>query len=210
MKRFLVGCLSIFAVLLVAGGIAAYAFLWRPARALLSSAQQIQQIEQLDRRVENRSSFTPPVDGLLETSDVERYLRVQDSMRSDLAGRMEELNDKYDQLQTADGRPRIRQILNAYADLFGLIRDAKEAQVAALNAEGFSLTEYAWVKREVLAAVGLPVYGFDLGALAEAARSGRELEAPTAPREAPAANVDLLAPYRERFEELVGFAYFGL
>ena len=209
-KKFLVGCLISFAVLLVAGGIAGYVFLWRPIRAIAQLPAQLQQIQQLDSRVQNRADFTPPAGGLLEASDVDRYLRVQESMRDDLAGRMEELDRKYDQLQTADGRPRFRQIMNAYADLFGLIGEAKEAQVAALNAEGFSLDEYAWVKGEVLAAAGLPVTGFDLSAIADAARSGRELEAPTLSREVPEANLELLAPYKDRFEELVGFAYFGL
>lgn len=210
MKRFLIGCLAVFVVVLVAGAIAAYVFLWRPIRAVAQLPQQIAQVQQLDDRVQDRSPFTPPADGLLAAADIERYLRVQEAMRADLAGRMEELDAKYQQLQTADGRPRIRQILNAYADLFGLIREAKEAQVAALNAQSFSVAEYAWVKREVLAASGLPVTGFDLGQIVEAASSGRELEAPTLVREVPQANLDLVEPYRDRLEELIGFAYFGL
>jgi hypothetical protein len=210
MKRFVIGCLSVFAVLLIAGAIAAYVFLWRPARAAIGAVQQVQQIQQLDSRVQDRSRFTPPADGLLNEGDVERYFLVQESMRADLEGRLEELNVKYDEFQTADGRPRIRQILNAYADLFGLIRDAKEAQVEALNAQRFSLDEYGWVKQEVLAASGLAIQGFDLGALAAAAQSGEELEAPTLAREVPQANLDLVEPYRDRFEDLIGLAYFGL
>ncbi len=210
MKRFLIGCLGVFAVLLVAGGIAAYLFLVRPARQLINSVQQLRQIEQLDSRVQDRSVFTPPANGHLDQAQVDRYLLVQESIRTQLAGRVDQLEEKYDDFQTENGRPRIRQLVNAYSDLFGLIREAKEAQVEALNDQDFSLSEYAWVKDEVLSAAGYTMSGFSLAAIAEAASSGEELAPPTLAREVPQENLELLENYKDRLEEVIGLVFFGL
>jgi hypothetical protein len=88
-----------------------------------------------------------------------------------------------------------------------LIVDAKEAQVDALNANGFSLGEYAWVRGQVIRAAGFSAYQVDLAALAADGDDDlvRELEA-----DVPAANVALVAPYAEELEQFLPLAAFGL
>lgn len=202
----MVGCLGVVAVLLVVGGVLAYAFVVRPARQAFAGVQELARLEQLNEQVRERSSFVAPQNGELSEDQLERFLAVQAQMRSELEGRFEELDARYE-ASRSEGLRGFGELARAYGDLARLIVQAKEAQVAALNAQGFSLDEYAWVKRQVLAAAGLPLVSFDLGQLG----SDQEAEPVVlSTTEAPEANRALVEPYRERLEETLVLAYFGL
>lgn len=203
-KKIAIGCLSVFALLAVAGGIIGYVFIYRPVQQAARSVQQFNQLAELERQVQNRSSFTPPADGVLTQVQLDRYLSVQGQMRAQLAHRVAELDAKYQEISRSERDPGFRELMAGYADLLGLVVEAKRAQVAALNQHNFSLQEYAWVRREVFRAAALPLSQLDWSEL-----TGSSVQLPETTA-VPEANIRLLAPYRDNLEEMLGLAFFGL
>ncbi len=207
----LVGCLVVLAVVLVGGGAAAYYFIGRPALAAFNAARDLGRIQQIESRVSNRASFTPPADALLTEQQVDRYLSVSRQVMSGLEARVAVLDERYRELSTGSSSSPsfagLREAASAWADLLRLIVQAKETQVNALNSNGFSLAEYRWVRSQVLGAAGVSFFEVDLTTLIEQA-GDPTVRRPTAT--VPQANVDLVAPYVDELERLVPLAVFGL
>jgi hypothetical protein len=206
MKKWLIGCSAVLAIVLVAGGILTYIFVVRPVRAVVNSAQELTQIVDLNKTIKNISSFQMPEGGLLSAEQLERFMAVQTGIRERLAASFDQLEAKYQEIEAQGRDLHFKELMSAYADLFKLIKTAKEAQVAELNAKGFSLEEYNWVKQEALRASGIPFAGFDLSQIAN--EDAKALPVSTAP--APEANIKLLEPYKDKLEEYLSLAFFGL
>ncbi len=214
MKRFAIGCASVLGIVVVVGGVLAYVYLWRPAQAYLASIEQFAQIETLNQQVANRTAYTPPSDELLAETQVEAFFAVQETIRNDLSGRYDELVGKYQtleaQLEREQREPSLRELLDAWSDIASLVVDAKAAQVAALNEANLSLAEYDWVRVQIYRAFGYQGLSVGLTDLAQDTANEQtftdfaDLEPP------PDANLALVEPYRERFEETLALALFGL
>lgn len=203
-KKFAIGCLVAVLAVLVVGGGAAYFYVIRPLTSTVRAGAELTKLVELENRVSNKRPFTAPVNGELEGAQVERFVQVTNAVMGGLENRARELEAKYDSLR--QGNPGVRQVLNAYADIIKLVVEAKEMQVAALNSAGFSVAEYDWVRRSVLQAAGHGVMQVDLTALAQ----GEVQEAQGTGAAVPEANVELVAPHRDRIGEYVGLAMFGL
>jgi hypothetical protein len=203
-KKFVMGCLVVVAALLVVGGGAAYFYVIRPLTSTVKAGMELPKLAELDRQVRNKAPFSPPADELLQEQDLQRYLQVSDAVLEGLKGKAQELERKYDSLK--NGQPGLRQIVSAYGDIIQVVVGAKELQVQALNAAGFSVDEYEWVRGSVLRAAGHDLTQINLAALAE----GRISEARAATGAPPTANVDLIAPHAERVTEYAVLAAFGL
>lgn len=213
MKKLVIGCLFFVLLLGIGGAIAGYFFVYRPAKQYVASFAELSKVAEADARVANRSAFTPPATGELTPQMVQRFMAVQDTVKTRLGTRMDTLQEKYRRFDNEQERPGIADVIGAYRDIAGVITEAKVAQVDALNAQGFSLAEYAWVRREVYRAAGLPGPGIDLSKIAEAIQQGKVPEGPvqeTLAGNAPAANRTLVAPHAKRLEEQVALAWFGL
>jgi len=213
MKKLVIGCLFFVLLLGIGGAIAGYFFVYRPARQYVASFAELSKVAEADTRVANTSAFTPPASGELTPQMVERFMAVQDAIKSRLGTRMDMLQEKYKKFDNQTERPGIADVIGAYRDIAGIITEAKLAQVDALNAQQFSLAEYAWVRNEVYRAAGLPAPGFDLSKIAEAVQQGKVPEGPiqdTLAGNAPLANRTLVAPHVKRLEEQVALAWFGL
>lgn len=209
MRRFLIGCLVVFAVLFVGGGIAAYVFLWRPAQQVVQTVRQFQQVGELNAQVRDRGDYRPPADDVMSAEQLDRYLAVQRDMRDALEQDYQDLRTRIEAID-AQQTPGPRQLLNAYRDIAELILEAKRAQVDALNQHDFSLSEYDWVRTQTVAALGYAGYAsFDLQELVNAAEQGEDPVQP-AQVEVPEANIELVDQHREELEELIGFAFVGL
>ena len=204
----LVGCLVVVAVVLVGGGAAAYWFVGRPALNAINAGRDLVKIQQLESRVSDRSTFSAPADGVLTPAQVDRYLAVNRQLRSDLESRLALLEERYDEVSRSNVTfAGLRQAANTWADLLRLIVEAKEAQVNALNANGFSLSEYDWVRTQALSAAGLALLQVDLDAVIN------QEGATTVQRRSesvPQANRDLVAPYAQELESALPLAMFGL
>ncbi len=185
----------------------AYRIVGRPALATMQAAREIARIPQIENRLLDRSTFTAPTDGLLTRDQVERYLRAADSVRSEMRGIGDELEERLTALEGRRDVMAVRDVAIAYADLVRLVVRAKEVQVEALNAQHFSLGEYSWVRTQVLAAAGLAPLAVDLARLSE---GGAALEASAPDLAVPAENVALVKSLSVNFEEYLPLAAFGL
>ena len=210
--RWLFGCLGAMLVLFLAVGVAAWWFVLRPLQQMAAVVEEVAAIQELDQRVTNRSAFAAPDDGVVTEQQIERYVAVLATVRGDLDRNLQTLQQRYEDL---DGRAPelmdIPRLAGAYLDLFRLMVEAKEAQVAALNDQGFSVAEYQWVRTQVLSAIGLQGAGYDIGSFAQALTDGRDPTASPAPaRPVPAENRALVEAYSEDLDEVAFLALLGL
>ncbi len=204
----LVGCLVVAAVVLIGGGLAAYWFVGRPALNAINAGRDLVKIQQLEGRVSDRSTFSAPADGVLTATQLDRYLAVNRQLRSDLESRLALLEERYDEVSSSEvSFAGLRQAANAWADLLRLIVDAKETQVAALNANGFSLSEYDWVRTQALSAAGFSLVQVDLDAVIN---QDGDATVQRRSESVPQVNRDLVAPYAEELESALPLAVFGL
>lgn len=215
MKKLAIGCLIVAVVLVVVGGTLGYFFIWRPASGYIASFRQLGEMTALDKQVTSTASFTPPASGELTADLVGRFVKVQETMEQGLGPTFAELKTKYDALEkvmkSEKREATMLEGLNALKDLATIIVQAKRSQVQGLNAAGFSLDEYRWVRGEVYAAADLALAQLDFSAIAEAARQGGDIVKPApAPKEIPAVNRELVAPYVEKLKEWIALGFFGL
>jgi hypothetical protein len=214
MKKFAIGCLVVFALATVVGVGAGYYFVYRPLHHMAASMMQFKEVPDIERRVENKAPFTPPGNGELTQTNVDRYMKVQDQLHARLGTRVKQLDAKYKALDKANqGHPSVTEAFGALSDLGSLIVEAKRAQVDALNTAGFSLEEYNWTRKAVYEAAGLPM-SIDFSQVIEKASSGQKLDSTTMQEAAfgdvPAHNKELVAPHIEKLRERAGLAFFGL
>lgn len=163
MKKGLAGCLIVALLALVVAGGALWWFVLRPmwtaGSELIGAAQQWTELAQLDAQVGNQSPFDPPGDGRLAGETLQRFLAVQQDLDARIGARLATLETKYREIeaqQRASGRqPSLQQAIGAYGDLFGLLKEARLAQVEALNAQNLSLAEYRWARNQAYAALAL-------------------------------------------------------
>jgi hypothetical protein len=208
LRNIVFGCLAVFVLVLGVGGFFAYRFIYQPLRGVAASVMEFGEIGKLDETVSNRVQFAVPEANLLTREQVERFMNVQQGMRENLQGTFAKLEQKYKDIesQSQNQAVNIRQVFNAYADLFKLIIEAKKVQVQQLNQYNFSLPEYKWVKEQVLFAAGLPVTGFDLSQIMNEGAEAVTKVAESIPQQ----NIELLAPYKENLEQYLSFSFFGL
>lgn len=222
MKKLVIGCGLALVLFGVAAAVAGYYFVVRPARAFMASMTELSEVADLDTALTNTSAFTAPADATLTPAQVQRYVAVQEAVKTRLGSRFAELKAKYEQLDGSarEGQRSIRvtEAVGAYRDLFGLIGDARRAQVDALNAQQFSRDEYSWVRLRVFEAAGLSVTGVDLSELVDQIKQG-DLQLPsqettptfdTPDRGVPEQNKALVAPHAAALKEWIPYAMFGL
>jgi hypothetical protein len=217
-KKILAGCL----VILVLGGVmlavGAY-FVYRAASPMVESARTmfdgLSQVAELEKDIKNRNSYTAPGSGELQKEQVDRFARVQDSMRKSMGQRFDEIEAKYEYLKNSSAQPSFTELMGSLREMAGLIVDARRAQVNALNQENFSSDEYSWVKTRVYQAAGIELTNsIDFEKIAEAAREGTGLDGIRVPDQpiasVPEKNRELVKPHMDRMDEWMPLAFFGL
>jgi hypothetical protein len=221
MKKLLLGCLGLTLVLGVVGLGAGYYFVWRPASAYLGGAQELAAVSEMNGDIANQASYTPPADSAVTEAQMDAFVAVQERMGAALGARLDTLRTKYERLEAQmkrEGReqPTVAELMQALRDVSGLVREAKRAQVAALNARGLSLSEYRWVRTQTLLAMGEPV--IDLSVIAEEVQSGAFSEATIQRAFAPGGTPGALPPetralveeHADAVRKTIGLAVFGL
>ncbi|GIW28655.1 MAG: hypothetical protein KatS3mg070_2018 [Meiothermus sp.] len=203
--------LSGFLLLLALAGWAAYALLIRPAQTLVNDFRQI---ITLDQGVVRQTAYTPPENGQLSPEQVQRFVKVQQSVKQQLGERYRRVEARLNQLANQQVGQLVldyRTALDLFREGGSLMLDAKRIQVQALNRQNFSLEEYAWVRTQTYAALGYGVPNLNPQELLRqiGARDFNprvELAKP----EAPAANVRLVEPFRDELVSYYPFTWFGL
>jgi uncharacterized membrane protein len=211
MARWLILALTGFLLFLALAGWAAYAFLIRPAQTLVNDFRQI---IALDRNVERQTAYTPPANGQLSPEQLQRFLQVQRYVKQQLGERYQRIEARLNQLASQQVGQLVldyRTALDLFRDSSSLVLEAKGIQVQALNQQGFSSEEYAWVRAQVYAALGYGVPNLNPQEILRQI-GARDFN----PRvdlfkpEAPAANVRLVEPFRDELVSYYPFTWFGL
>lgn len=224
MRKFVAGCLAGGLLLVaVAGGLAYLA--WDVIRPVVTTVTEVTdgvkrlgEVTDLDEALTARGPFTAPERGELTEAQVARFIRVQTAVREVVGTRMQRFADTYRALGRApDGTERVPSLSDLLGGLSGLsdvYLEAWRAQVAAMNAEGFSRDEFAWVRLRVYQAAGLDAVRYDardLERVFESVARGVQLEVPTVTLpDAPAVNKALVKPHLELMRQWVPLAVFGL
>jgi hypothetical protein len=173
-KKLVIGCGLALVLLGIAASAGFYYFVYRPARTFVASMSQIGEVAELDAKVANTRPFTAPPDDTLTEAQVRRFVAVQEALHARMGTRATELQAKYKAIEQRKdtGGVALSEVVGAYRDLFGVIAEAKRAQVEGLNAQAFSLDEYGWVKSRFYEAAGVTATGIDFREMAGKVRSG--------------------------------------
>lgn len=207
-KKIAIGCLSVFVLVLLVGGGFAYFKFVRPAQQAFTAAKQVAQFKELDREVRLKTTYAAPADGVLQPTQVERYLAVHEQIRAALKGKLEELDQRYDKLAEDGRKPSFADLARAWGDMAKLLVSVKRAQVDALNSARFSLSEYGWVRGQVLLAAGHSVTVVDVSTLggSDGAVAVEDVDQVAVPPQ----NVELVRPVIDRLDTALALAAFGL
>ncbi|MCC5905444.1 MAG: hypothetical protein JJU13_04515 [Balneolaceae bacterium] len=215
-KKIALGCLGVFAVVVIGGGFFAYQYVAKP---MMGSISALENIHEKNTQISNQSSYTPPANRELEEAQVERFVNVQREIREGLENVLAEFQDKYEDLgeEWEERDPSIREMMNVWGDLVGMYSGAKQVQVDALNNANFSLEEYRYVQQSFYQALGVELFSYNIDQIAKAASEGnfdfdmeQFEETQRQMDEVPQRNRDLVAPYADSAEDWVVFAWWGL
>jgi hypothetical protein len=220
MKKVLVGCLVVAVLGGVVLAVGSY-LLYRAASPLIQDARGylagMSQLEEVEKGLQHTAPYTPPVSEELTGAQVERFVRVQDHVRMRLGQRITEIEQKYRYLKEnqPDAQPGFFELLNSLREMTTVFVEARRYQVEALNKEGFSQQEYAWVRNRMYHAAGMEIgSGVDIEKLREAVRSGAGVDAIRPDRlplgNVPAKNRELVKPHVERMDDWLPLLFFGL
>lgn len=221
MQKLLAGCLVIVVLGTLALGVALY-FGYRAARPLIDNAagwvEQAKDMAAESNRVENKTRFQPPASGELTEAQLRRYLAVHERVRKALGPRWAELQAKgrsFEERAREGGRDlSLSEIGAMLSDLRGVMSDARRAHVDALNAEGFSSSEYAWVRLRAYEAAGIEVASsIDWSALQDLIKKGTDqvgVPAPSVPApDVPERNRELVKPHVATLKEWLPLTVLG-
>jgi hypothetical protein len=216
MKKVLIICAVLFLLIGAAAITAGYFFVYKPAKQYVATFTQLQVLPKLEAEVKNRSNYVAPDSGELTRAQVQRFLATQQAIRAHLGQRVEQIAAKYQWLEkSADSKqqPPISELVGALKEMAGLIVEAKQAQVKALNQHQFSLGEYEWTRARVYEASGIPIDLAFQAAIREAA-AGKvpafDKMGQSKSGAVPEVNRSLVAPHKEQLTDSAGLAFFGL
>jgi len=178
----------------------------------------VSELGEIDKQIKNTGPHTPPQTGELTEAQVQRFARVQDSVRSALGQRFDEIEVKYQHLKANAGdskQPSIAEVVGALGELANVFVQARRYQVDALNQEHFSQAEYSWTRDRVFQAAGMEITkAVDFKKLEDAVRRGTGIEDIRAPKmpmpDVPEKNRALVKPYISRMDQWLPLAFFGL
>ncbi len=205
MPKILTAVLLVFALLVVGAGVAGYFLVFKPAYQFAADVRSFtSEFAALNEQIERDQRYQPPLEGMLSAQQLQRYLAAQRDIVAGMRDQMDQLRGRFDLLSGELARQqRDSNILNmvaAYRDLGDLILAAKRQQVQALNAHGFSLQEYLYVRNTTFRALGEEV---------AVAAFGQQGDPPLVP-ELPAEVIELVRPHREELMKSYMLAWFGL
>ena len=221
MKKFAIGCLVILLIggaLLVVGAYLAYQKMAPVVQEARIYVEGLAKLGDLEKQVKNTATFAAPANQELTPVQVERFVRVQESVRKSLGQRFDEIEAKYRHLKpdTPDTSrtPSFGELMTALSEISSVFVQARQFQVNALNAEGFSQSEYSWVRARVYQAAGVEATTtIDFSKIQEAIRKGTGTTV-TLPEtnlsSAPARTRELVKPHLRKMDDWLPLAFFGL
>lgn len=201
------GCLIATLIIMAIVGGAGYFFVYKPVSQLAKGFSNIEAFVDLDKHIRNTSSFTPPANEELSEAQVERYIGVIQHVQADAMARISDLEHIFNDVDLDNVGPieAYRVFMGAYRELLDAAVAVKEEQVQAINAAGFSLEEYNWVKTQVAGAAGFSASELSLESIMSGELGGQQV-----PVKSNAVNRELVAPYMEDIGSWAPLLLFGL
>jgi hypothetical protein len=220
-KKVFAGCLIVVAIALVGFGVAGY-YAFRAMKPVIDNASnymdKAREVTRLGEGIKNTTAFTPPKNGELTLTHVERFLAVQSRVRADLNTNWDEVETKSAEIRRRAERNTdwsLSELTNVFSDIANIYLDGRKSQITALNTQRFSEPEYEWVRRRVYEAAGVQLAGnLDLSKIESLARDnasqgGIELPAMDLPK-VPEKNISLVKPHIAKIKEWIPMAVLGL
>ena len=215
MKKLAIGCgLALLLTGMAAAGVAYY--LYRQVSTTVAQFAEFGKIDDIERDVRNRASFTPPATEELSEAQLEKLVTVQTHIRQKLGEQIKAFEAKYQALAakkdaTLADAPAL---LSAYRDLAATWMAAKRSQVEALNNTNLSLDEYRWIRNQAYRALGQPFLDLDIAKLIDDAKRGvseqaGQIRGAIGP-DGPEANRKLVEKFKKFLEDNIALASFGL
>lgn len=225
MRSLFSGCLLFLVVVGIAVGGLLYVG-YRNVRPYVEGVSdlvaQVRTLEALGDAVANSTPFTPPASGEFTDAQLTRFLAVQVEVQSQTGARWKAMSDRLlvwerDEHEGPDAPPGAKVAPSTdllFSQLGQLLYDTRVTQVAALNAQTFSLDEYAWVRRQVYAAAGLQVadrleWPQMLEAIRRRAESMGMTESQAVGTAVPEANRQRVSPHLETLKGSLPYAMLG-
>lgn len=219
-KKIALGCLGVGLLILIGGGLLTYNYIYKP---VMGSVSSLQEIHEINRQINDQSTYEAPADNVMTEDQVERFVTVQRQIQSGIEERLNEFQQKYDELdqelQNQNREPGIGEIMNAYGDIIDLYSDAKQIQVEALNDYDFSLQEYRFVQQSFYSALGMQLFSYNIDQIAEVASQGDfnnlnleqfEKQQAELEQQVPEINRELVSQYADSAESWLVFSWWGL
>lgn len=208
--KWAIGCGVSGLLLVVVLGLGAY-FGLKWLGVSMESFKRIGELESLNSRVTNQAAYVPPSDLRLNQKQVERFVAIQQKMKDSMESEASSFKVSIQELETKFKGSNVqlspREAVRYWNEFSQMLVNVKQAQVDAINEQGYSLEEYRWVTSQALAAMGMPNVVLDVTNLKSAMKAGEtQAEAiPTHPD-----NATLVAPHQELLSETLLVALFGL
>lgn len=148
--KWLLGCLLVALVLLIGGciGLVMVGRAWLENLGLDMSeiSAMIEDIGGLEEQIENKTAFVAPANQQLTVEQIERLIAVLGAVKAGFGERLDQLTDP----ATASSDSKPGEVVSGYITA---VREGIAVAAQALNAQGFSLSEYEWVRARTVEAL---------------------------------------------------------
>jgi hypothetical protein len=217
-RNIIWGCLGSAGLVVILLLVAFYFFVFRPTEAVMADMAQIAELSDQNEKLRDLSLFAPPVNGLLTSGQLDRFARVQASMRAGLGSDLPVLQERAEKLHgirdnTTDSNRvlTMREAVVLFKGLGPVLTLAKTIQVEAMNREGFSQSEYRWVRERLYGSLGFSRTGIYIEDF-EDEMNGETVDRQTDPggEIEPGPNRDIAAPFSDSARDWFPFLVFGL
>jgi hypothetical protein len=222
MKKILAGCLIVIVIAMVGFGVAGF-YAYRAMKPVIDNAANYMDkariVERLGAAINNKAPFTPPQNGELTATQVERFLAVQTRVRAELGDKWDEVEKKSAAIKARTDKDRndwtLAEFTQVFSDIANIWIEARRAQVDALNVQKFSEPEYQWVRMRVYEAAGVHLAGnMNLSMIEDLARDNVSKSGMAVPQielpKIPEKNVQLVKPHAAKIKEWIPMAALGL
>ncbi len=233
-RKVVLGCLGSVVVVGLVGMALLYQFVIKPVMTVMGDLENLTEMTTMNEEVTTPDTFVIPSERVVTEEQLDRFARVQSLMIAELDAVYPELAARSaavermlsdDEIQMGDQGLGFREALDVLKGLGELLPAAKQAQIEALNAEGFSITEYRYVRETMYwglsnnAALQVPVDVIEVYVedIAGEIKDATQNQKPVVIREGggsvvalPQSTIDMTALYADSFAKWRPFLVFGL
>jgi len=158
-RKLLTGCL-VLVLLLVVGLGAAWWFVLRPMwSAGIQGAKDWASAVDIGDDVRSDPTFSAPADGRLSPAQVQSLVKVQQVVAREMGPELDSVARRAREAQRSGGNQErsLSEVATAYREVSALLAKLRAAQSLGINEAGLSREEYAWSRKQAMAALPLLV-----------------------------------------------------